>query len=376
MNKRRAVRICHVTSAHPAEDIRIFVKEAVSACKAGYEVHLIAPGERDYVKAGVHIHGIKPAEGGRLTRMWKTVNRVYRKAEWVEADIYHLHDPELLRIALKLKRKGKKVVFDSHEDVPKQIMAKHWIPKIIRLPVARFFGLIEHFVLSRVSGVVAATPFIKARLQKINTACIDINNYPLLEEFPNPGHSDEKTADLCYVGGISESRGIFPILDMLEKAPAGMKLELAGPFSPPELETRVKSHPGFAKVNYRGVLDRTGIAELLKTCRIGLVTLLPTPNHLESQPIKLYEYMAAGLPVIASDFPYWTKIVREAGCGLTVNPEDPEALLHTVKTLLSDEALMAEMGANGRRAIETHFNWQAEERKLMDFYTRILHDPA
>ncbi len=371
MNSSKPIRICHVTSAHPAEDIRIFVKEAVSASKAGFEVHLVAAGDKDYSKSGVNIHGVQAAGGGRFLRMWRTVNRVYRQAMAVDADIYHLHDPELLRIALKLKRNGKKVIFDAHEDVPKQIMAKHWIPPIIRLPAAWLFKLMEHFVLRRLSGVIAATPFIKNRLEKINPICVDINNYPLMEEFPEPGPWKEKTIDLCYVGGISETRGIFPILDLLEKAPLDLRMELAGPFSPSELENRVRAHPGFAKVNYRGVLNRQEIADLLKVCRIGLVTLLPTPNHMESQPIKLYEYMAAGLPVIASDFPYWQEIVHNAGCGVTVNPENSDAILEAVKAMLANVPGMAEMGRNGRKAVKDRFNWQAEERKLMDFYTLI-----
>jgi glycosyltransferase involved in cell wall biosynthesis len=367
------IRICHITSAHPAEDIRIFVKEAVSAAKYGFDVHLVTAGSESYQKNGVTIHGISGPSGGRFSRMGKTVNRVYKKAISLDADIYQLHDPELLRIALKLKKKGRKVLFDAHEDVPAQIMAKHWIPKPLRRMVAFFFCVIEHFVLSRISGVITATPFIRKRLEKLNSQCVDINNYPLLNEFPEPCTEENKKHELVYIGGISETRGIFPLLDMLHSFGNPVSLGLAGPFSPPELEESVRRHPAFSQVTYYGILNREGISDLLKTCRIGMVTLLPTPNHLESQPIKMYEYMAAGIPVIASDFPYWKEIISRCVCGLTVNPADPEAMKEAVSKLLDNEAMAASMGQNGREAIEKEFNWEAEEKRLIAFYNQIAH---
>lgn len=374
LKSEKYIRICHVTSAHPAEDIRIFVKEAVSAAKVGFEVHLVTGGFENYKKNGVTIHGISGASGGRFARMGKTVNRVYEKALSLDADLYHLHDPELLRIALKLKKRGKKVLFDAHEDVPAQIMAKHWIPKPLRRMVAFFFRIMEHFVLSRISGVITATPFIRKRLEKWNPRCVDINNYPLLNEFPEPGKAENKVHDLVYIGGISETRGIFPLLDMLHSFGGEISLGLAGPFSPAELEESVRTHPGFSHVTYYGILNREGISDLLRKSKIGMVTLLPTPNHLESQPIKMYEYMAAGIPVIASDFPFWTEIVTRWGCGTTVNPADPVAMAEALKNLLAHPSLSNEMGKKGREAVEREFNWEAEEKRLIAFYNHLLHD--
>jgi glycosyltransferase involved in cell wall biosynthesis len=368
----RPIRICHVTSAHPAEDIRIFVKEAISAAKAGFDVHLVTAGTQDYQKNGVYIHGISGKTGGRFTRMWKTVNCVYEKAISLDADIYQLHDPELLRIALRLKKNGKIVLFDAHEDVPAQIMAKHWIPKPLRRLVAFLFKLAEKYILSRITGVIAATPFIRNRLEKLNPRCVDINNYPLLNEFPEPGTEEKKIHELVYIGGISETRGIFPLLDMIHAFGTRISLGLAGPFSPPGLEEKVRKHPAFPLVTYYGNLDRQGVSDLLKKSLIGMVTLLPTPNHLESQPIKMYEYMAAGIPVIASDFPYWKEIISRCGCGITVNPADPESIKKAVIALLENETWAASMGQKGREAIEKEFNWEVEEKRLIAFYTQII----
>jgi glycosyltransferase involved in cell wall biosynthesis len=138
------------------------------------------------------------------------------------------------------------------------------------------------------------------------------------------------------------------------------------------LEEKVRKHPAFPLITYYGNLDRQGVSDLLKKSLIGMVTLLPTPNHLESQPIKMYEYMAAGIPVIASDFPYWKEIISRCGCGITVNPADPESIKKAVIALLENETWAASMGQKGREAIEKEFNWEVEEKRLIAFYTQII----
>lgn len=108
------IKVCHMTSAHDPEDIRIFHKECVSLAKAGYDVYLVQPGD-SYEKNGVHLVGLSAPAQGRMEHFLHSAKNAYKKALEVDADIYHLHDPELLGYGLKLKRRGKKVTFDSHE---------------------------------------------------------------------------------------------------------------------------------------------------------------------------------------------------------------------------------------------------------------------
>ena len=201
------MKICHLTNAHGQEDIRIFHKECSSLAKAGYEVYQVSCGKK-YFKNGVRLIGVGPQESGRIRRMIKSANKVYRIAKKLDADIYHFHDPELLPYGLKLKKVGKKVIFDSHEDIPAQIMDKTWIPGPFRKLVSWMYRIYESYVVKHLDAVVAATPHIaesfKGRCKKV----VVINNYPKLDDIRfHETPFSEREPIVCYAGGIDELRG-------------------------------------------------------------------------------------------------------------------------------------------------------------------------
>ncbi len=365
-------KVCHLSSAHSPEDIRIFVKECASLAANGYETHLIATGEgADYWKNNVSIHLIPKRGTSRWKRMLLSVRDVYNKALEINADIYHLHDPELLQIALKLKRKGKKVIYDAHEDLPRQIMAKYWIPTPFRKAVALSTEYYENYVCGRLDGLVAATPTIAKRFAKVQKNVATVNNYPLLKEFDQePNLNMEKENYICYVGGLTEVRGVTAMVKAMAFLP-DLKLKLGGLFSPESYYTRVQNMPEFIHVDYLGMLSRDEVKSLLQKAKVGLVTLLPTPNIVDSQPIKLFEYMAAALPVIASDFPLWRQIVEDAQCGLCVDPNNPKAIAEAVLQILKDPAQASEMGMNGRKSVLEKYNWESQEPILLNLYAQI-----
>lgn len=201
------MKVCHITSAHDTDSSRIFLKECVSLAQAGYEVYLVGRGE-SYDKNGVHIVGVGEIPESRRKRMMEGAKRVYEKALALDCDIYHFHDPELLPYGLKLKRKGKKVIFDSHEDVPAQIMDKEWIPLPVRKTVSRIYKAYETHVVKQLNAVVAATPHIAEQFEGRAKRIVVINNYPKLDdiEFHTTPFS-EREPIICFAGGISEIRG-------------------------------------------------------------------------------------------------------------------------------------------------------------------------
>ena len=366
------MHVVQLTSAHPRYDTRIFHKTCISSVANGLSVSLIvADGKSDENRNGVSILDVGESIG-RLRRILNAPSRVYRKAIELNADLYQLHDPELIPIGLKLKRLGKRVVFDSHEDVPKQILSKPYLNKPLRHAAASFLSSYESWACRRLDGIIAATPYIRDKFLKINRRTIDINNYPLIGELDSHISWSSKPHEVCYVGGISKIRGILEITMAMELAKSGVRLNLCGAFDRTNVEEEVKKLRGWSRVNEYGFVDRGGVREVLQRSVAGLVTLHPMINFLDALPIKMFEYMSAGIPVVASDFPLWRKIIGEADCGLLVDPLKPDEIAKAVDHLITHRDDAQRLGANGRRAVEEHFNWQIEERKLMRFYERIL----
>ena len=172
------MKVCHLTSVHSYTDTRIFIKECKSLAKNGFEVHFVVPGAPTSIIDGVHIHGVTKETGNRLRRMTETVDRVYRKGLEIDADFYHFHDPELIPVGLKLKKRGKKVIYDVHEDVPRQVLTKKWLPKFTRILVSKVVEKYENRAAKKFDFIITATPFIRDRFLKIDCKALDVNNYP------------------------------------------------------------------------------------------------------------------------------------------------------------------------------------------------------
>lgn len=367
-----AIRVAHLTSVHPRRDSRIFLKECRSLAAHGYDVSLlVADGNGDETKDGVQILDVG-ASSGRLARMVMTTRRILKSAIALDAAIYHLHDPELLPVGLALTRRGKRVIFDAHEDVPKQLLAKKYLgPRRLRL-ISWLYARLERYACACFAGIVAATPTIGEKFRAINERSVVVSNFPLLDELESELTWDQDREAVCYVGAISETRGIREIVEAIGKSRSPARLLLAGSFAEREIEEQVRAMPGWNRTDALGYVGRDELRAVLGRSAAGLVTLHRTPNHMEALPIKMFEYMSAGIPVIASDIPLWREIVSAAECGFCVDPHDPDAIAAVIDELLTDQDKARRMGANGRHAVEQQFNWPAEERKLLGFYAELL----
>jgi glycosyltransferase involved in cell wall biosynthesis len=367
-------KICHLTSVHTWTDTRILHKECASLAQNGFEVHLVVanqPGEPHHPL--VHIHNVSQPAGNRLTRVWKTTAAVYRKALELDADLYHFHDPELLPVGRKLKGKGKKVVYDSHEHLPNQIRTKSYLPRAIRPLLAWLADRFEKTLVSRLDAVITVLESLQERFLPHNPNTIVVKNYASLEEPAFSKKWDEKPRDATYVGIINEVRGMGAMMDALEK-PGHWRLTLVGNFESAELEQRMRQRPGWDRTDFLGYQQRAQVAEILADSKVGLVTLLDVPKHRESLPTKLFEYMAASIPVVCSTIPKWQEIVDGAECGICVDPNDPAAIATAVGYLLSHPEEAQTMGKRGRAALESTYNWATEEKKLVHLYEKLLSD--
>jgi len=365
-------RIVHLTSAHSRFDIRIFLKECRSLASAGYEVALVvADGLGNEVRDKVAIHDVG-ASSGRLDRMWGGARRVLAKAREIDADLYHFHDPELLPAGLQLKRMGKRVVFDAHEDVPLQILGKPYLGPVARQLVSRAFAAFESRVAARFDAIVAATPAIRDKFTAMNRVVVDINNFPLPGELLADPVTSQERRDVCYVGGITEIRGVLELVSAMGRVRSPARLKLCGTFAEPEVAAAARRDAGWTRVDEMGHLTRDQVRDVLSSCFAGIVTFHPLPNHVEAQPNKMFEYMSAGVPVIASDFPLWREVVLENGCGMCVDPRNADDIARAIDALANDPSLVAEMGEKGRIAVRDRYNWTIEEAKLLDLYASLL----
>jgi glycosyltransferase involved in cell wall biosynthesis len=366
------IKIAHLSSAHPRYDIRIFSKMCCSLASANYQVALVvADGLADELRDGVQIYDVG-ASTGRLDRITNAPSRVLAKAISLQAELYHLHDPELIPIGIKLKRMGKRVVFDSHEDVPKQLLGKPYLKKPLLWALSRVFSVFESWACKQFDGVIGATPFIRDKFLKINPQSVDINNFPLLGELDARVPWASKSSEVCYVGGISLNRGINELVQALELVQRDVRLNLCGRFSEPEVERACKEMPGWNFINEKGFIDRDGVRDVISRSLAGLVTFHPLPNHIDAQPNKMFEYMSAGVPIIASDFPLWREIVMGNRCGICVDPLDPNSIAKAIDYLVYHPDDARQMGENGRRAVFERYNWSAEKSNLFSFYNTIL----
>lgn len=366
------MKVVHLTSVHRRDDIRIFQKECKSLIKFGHEVILVvADGLSDDIVSGVKIIDVGYSKG-RINRMLHATQLVFLKAIELNADIYHLHDPELLPIGLKLKSRGKKVLFDAHEDVPKQILSKHYLKPWIRHLIAWGFALYERYACARFNGVIAATPCIRDKFLSINHQTIDINNYPIIGELDSSVLWQDKKNEVSYIGGITEVRGIKEIVRAMALTRADIRLNLVGEFSDVLFQEEVETYSGWDRINATGLLSRSEVRDVLARSMAGLVILHLTPNHLNALPTKMFEYMSAGIPVIASNFPLWKEILFENQCGICVDPMDLLAIAKAIDYLIEHPDEARQMGENGRKAVISKYNWAQEEIKLFKFYEQIL----
>ena len=232
--------------------------------------------------------------------------------------------------------------------------------------------LFENFIAKRIDGVIAATPFIRDRFLKINSNTIDINNYPIIKELITSENTEQKENSVFYVGGVTRVRGIVELVKSLELCKEPVKLNLAGIFAPTELFDEIKQLKGWEKVNYKGFVDRVELKQLLFSSKAGVVTLYPTINYLDSLPIKMFEYMACGLPIIVSNFPFWIELLKNENCALFVDPKNEKEIAQAIDYLLKNDDIAKAMGERGKNMVLQKFNWEVEEQKLYKFYQNIL----
>ena len=367
------MRVCHVTSVHRFNDNRIFYKEILSLKEAGYDVCYIAPNAPESFN-GIQIFS-NVTSGGRVRRFFvQSLFHTLRHAIAAKADVYHLHDPELMPAAFLLRCIGKRVIFDVHENAPAAMLSKSYIgPALVRKIVSSFVDISERFFFLFFNVIVTARPDISERLRSFRP--YTLKNFPVL---PSQEELDRQVSNLrlsktkrsiIYVGGMTPIRGIKELVEAFDQLDE-FELWLLGPFGSRDFENSLKQLDGWRNVRHFGIVEPHEIFGYIQKADAGIVTFWPEPNHVRTLATKPFEYMACGLPMIMSDFPYWRDFFGDGS--LYVDPRDPADIACTVRDLLENDELIAEMGERNRRKSRTEYNWESERQELYRLYSNLV----
>jgi len=361
-------RILHISTVHPSHDNRIHYKECRSLSTEDYDLKLLLQVEKDGMLDGLDHIKLGPFSG-RLNRFVKGSWEVWSKVRKLKPALIHFHDPELMFVAVCIRLLGVKVVYDVHEDLPKQLLYKKWIPKIVRYPLSGLVRILEAFCSSFFQAIVVATEDIAQKFPESKT--VVLRNFPLIDlELEPSKHLPREELNLIYAGGLTKVRGIAELIEALGQVKSEVRLTLIGKWSSEEYRLHCESFVGYSKVDYLGFMTMKEVYEHIANADVGIGTLKPIRNYLTSLPVKAFEYMLQGKPMILSNFDYWQHMFW--GTAHFVDPNRPEEIAHAIDALASDPEKRRSMGEVGFAKVRDEYNWEVESQKLLDLYKRLL----
>lgn len=366
------MKICHITSGHDQRDGRIFQKECVSLAQVeSLEISLVSYG-KSFVEKNVNVVGVPKSYKKKIGRILKANKHLIKEAIKIDADIYHLQDPELLLYAQKLKKLGKKVVFDSHEDYVEQLKERPGMNKVLCKILSGFYSVYQRFIFSKIDGLIF--PCSKNRINPFNGMCRNftyVNNFPIIENYSYNIEKKENKEELfkvCYVGSITENRGITNLIKACYKAQ--VQLILAGNFVLSSYRIKLESMPEYSIVDYRGVVPYEEIGEIYNEASLGAATLLNVGQYgkYDNFSTKIYEYMLYRLPVIMNSYPYADSILEKHKFGIAVNTRNIDDIADGIKFIKENRCIAKNMGNVGFELVNSEFDWNFEALKIVELY--------
>lgn len=372
------MKICMLTSGHDVYDNRIYYKEILSLRKKYDDIYIIAPGDKDFVTE----HGVQ-VRCFRKRKNWhdrmEPMKRMFELAKDVNADVYHAHEPDSFQVAVNLKKVlGAKIIYDSHEYHP-EAFAEHF--RFGKSLVTKAVYLFEKKLGKQADCIISVNDILVNKFKKYNKNVLLLPNYPTLrgEDF-NKELNGKPT--FVYAGGLREDRGIFKILEAInilkskDSKSRDFRYIFIGPFETVQFESKcrgfVEEQLKDADIIFTGKVPHTEVFGYLKEAFAGFVLLQPGNwRYVNSEPIKLFEYMSSKTPVIASDFPMMERIVYSSKSGLLVKPDSSEDIANAILKMAWDIQMVKSMGENGYTSVCQSYNWAVCEKRLLDAYSKF-----
>lgn len=372
------VKICILTSVHPPFDSRIFYKEAKTLTKAGYNVVLIAQHNKEETVDGVRIVPL-PTPKNRFERMTKVVWRLFRLALKEKARIYHFHDLELIPAGLFLKILGKQVIYDIHEDFPEVTSTREWLPKFLRKPLKIIIRYIEKFAFIFFDGLVFTTEGHMKKSGNTDKKQVVLYNYPSINVISSVPLDSEKKYDLVHLGTIHpwRMRFMLKVGEAVKKFKPSFSWIFIG-IDKSTIEWAEENMPSALKENYVFIQRKAYVEALALTskAKIGFNYHPPGSRFEVLIPVKVFEYMALGLPIVSANMDELSKLLSSYNgkIGFLISENTPESFAEKIEILLSSEDKARSIGKFNQELIQSCFNWSGEANKLIKFYDEVLND--
>lgn len=368
-------KVCHVISGYFRTDARVFQRQCKSLVKGGFEVCMLTnDGQPNEVIEGIKVYSIDNYWKNRIKIILFAKSQFVKKAIEINADIYQLHAPELISLGLKLKKLGKIVIYDAHEDMPSHILEKEWIPTFFRKPISVLVEKYMKWALCQYDEIISPHSHVVRYLKKISNNVHLITNFPLVnnELKLNFNKYINNKNLMCYSGTVYSYSNQEAILDAMSKIP-NLEYQIAGNIEPNHLE-KLSKHTSFERVKFLGRIPWNDLPEFYQNSILGLVIFdykLNLGYKLGSYGSnKLFEYMEAGLPFICTDYDLWKEIVDKYNCGIFVQPNNSKQIEDAIRYLINNKEKAYEMGQNGRKAIIQEYNWKTQEKIYLEIYRK------
>jgi glycosyltransferase involved in cell wall biosynthesis len=370
------IKVCHIISGYHRTDARIFQRQCKSLVNAGFEVSLLTNDcKNEEIIDGIKIFTCRNKWGNRLKIILFAKKQFYEDAINVDADIYQLHSPELIGLGIELQKKNKKVVYDAHEDLPKHILEKEWIPYFLRRPLSFVIEKYMNSMLFKYDAIVSPHSHVVDYLSKINPNVSMIANFPLIQNRNQFTLEDYlgRGKRMCYTGTVYSYSNQEEILDAINNLD-GVSYHIPGYFNPEHLKS-LKKRDGFSKLRFLGRLSSEEMVIFYNQMALGVVIynyMLNLGNRLGSYGTnKIFEYMEAGIPFICTDYILWKEIVEQNNCGICVEPGNREQIENAIKFLIDNPLVAYQMGQNGRNAVVKKYNWRSQEKEYVNLFNKL-----
>lgn len=370
--------VCIMISGYPRDNARVFQRQAKSLLTFGFNVSILTnDGGLEECVEGINIY-CTPYWKNRLKVLLFARRQFEQKAKEINADIYFIHSPELLPLGLKLKSMGKKVLYDAHEDLPRHILEKEWLPRISRIPISFIVNIYLNFVFARIDALISPHSHVIERYISINRNCVLITNFSkseLNQSFDIKEYISRGRV-ICYSGTAYFHSNQIQILEAIKNF-ENVSYNIAGTI-PDKLLFEMQNHAAFRKVNFWGLIEYKLLKDFYQKARIGLVIIDYKLNLGSKRGTfavnKMFEYMGAGLPIICSDYDLWIKVIEKYHCGIFVKPGDVAEIRNAILYLLENPKEAFEMGQNGLKATQIEYNWNSEEKKLITLFNGLKNE--